>query len=168
MAILTLLTTSIFGQPATSISAVGRTEQKLATIFTQSGSESELVKDFYMAGHDCYQHTLKKVTYLINHDGIIFFFNDALGNCILAEFRMAALTNSEHQGTVCYINNTIYQQLYTPQNKAAAFNYEASPDVNPKFTQMITILDKCASPLSQEKIILLLESSTQMQSTKPK
>ncbi len=113
---------------------------------------------FFQAGMNCYAKRLMRVTYFVQADGVLFFFNDKNGMCYITAI-YTDKTPTAPVGQFCLIDSKHYNVLFKPEFIAAALAKTQAH--NPAFAAFVTALDACFKPntvLATEVIQKIRES----------
>ena len=95
---------------------------------------------FFQAGMNCYRQRLLRVSYFVQADGVLFFFNDRHGACYIAAIYTDKIPTAP-VGQVCLLDQTHYALFFKPDIIAAA--RAQSQANNPAFAQFVSDLNAC-------------------------
>ena len=118
---------------------------------------------FFQAGLNCYAERLLRVTYLVEADAVLFFFNDQKGACYIAAIYTDKVASAP-TGQYCLIDAAEYALLFKPEFRQAA--REKTQANNAAFAQFVAALDACFKPntVLAMTIIESIRESRQMRS----
>ncbi len=159
--IMILLLFSPFLVHAQTITTVQYNELMLT--LTTHGQEVKTNFDFYKAGLDCYQHQLKKITYLDRTPFIYLYFNDSLGNCILSRIYLKIIPNQTPGASFCMISDSINTLMAKPWFQDAMKQFDQTKVPNSVVNHGLSIAKQCMMQniTSITAVISMLQSSTQ-------
>lgn len=95
---------------------------------------------FFQAGINCYAKRLMRVTYFVQADGVLFFFNDKNDACYIAAI-YTDKTPTAPLGQFCLINSNQYNILFKPEFIRATLAKTQAH--NPAFGAFVTALNAC-------------------------
>jgi len=144
---------------------------QLTILLKTYGQEVKSSANFYLAGTVCHKSQLDKIVYITNTQFMYLFFNDSLGNCVLASINLATNTKYKNMpgGCLCKMSDTVYKQIYTPWSLGALENFDSTQQVNPGFKQLATYVHNClvANVVEITTVLNELNTSSQVTGMKP-